>query len=246
MQQENPMVYKPHPDRKPKRPYTGEPAPSWQIPTDPESRWPAFGAAVVVIAGQAWVAVSLTLRPVWLFPAISAFLLLASVAVYLPPRTEPSRLMRALAVSLVGMLVIANAVSLFKLVSNIFVGKSALDPVGLLLVGIVLWVVNITIFAFVYWELDGAGPEARADGYRDFPDLVFPQQQSSQQGLAPADWKPTFPDYLYVSLTAGTAFSPTDAMPYSRRVKLIMGIESTMSLAVVAMIVARAINIARG
>ncbi|HEX2770489.1 MAG TPA: hypothetical protein VHN12_14520 [Geobacteraceae bacterium] len=240
------MVYKPPAGRKPRRPSTGEPVLSWQIPTDPESRWPAFGAAVVVIAGQAWMAMSLSLRPVWLFPVISAFLLLASVAVYLPKRTEPSRLMRALAVSLVGMLVIANAVSLFKLVSNIFVGESGLDPVGLLLVGIVLWVVNIAIFALVYWELDGDGPEARADGYRDFPDLVFPQQQSDQHGLAPANWKPTFPDYAYVSLTAATAFSPTDAMPYSKRVKLVMGVESTMSLAIVAMIVARAINIARG
>ena len=240
------MVYRPHANRKPKRPSTGEPVPSWQIPTDPESRWPAFGAAVVVIAGQAWVAVSLSLRPVWLFPVISAVLLVASVAVYLPPRTEPSPLMRALAMSLVGMLVIANAVSLVQLVRDIFVGTSGLDPAGLILVGIVLWVVNFAIFAFVYWELDGDGPEVRADGYRDFPDLVFPQQQSDQQGLAPANWKPTFPDYAYVSLTAATAFSPTDAMPYSKRVKLVMGVESTISLAIVAMIVARAINIARG
>ena len=144
------------------------------------------------------------------------------------------------------MLVIANAVSLVRLVRDIFVGKSGLDPFGLLLVGIVLWVVNIAIFAFVYWELDGDGPEARADGYRDFPDLVFPQQQSGQQGLAPADWKPTFPDYLYVSLTAATAFSLTDAMPYSKRLKLLMGVESTLSFAIAAMIVARAINVAGG
>jgi uncharacterized membrane protein len=154
--------------------------------------------------------------------------------------------MRALAVSLIGMLVIANAVSLAELVRNIFVGVSVINPVDLLLVGIVLWVVNIAIFALVYWELDGDGPDMRADGYRDFPDLVFPQQQSDQQRLAPVNWKPTFPDYVYVSLTAATAFSPTDAMPYSKRVKLVMGVESTMSLAIVAMIVARAINIARG
>ena len=240
------MVYRPKADRKSKRPSTGGPVLSWQIPTDPESRWPAFGAAIVVIAGQAWVAVSLSLSPPWLFPVISALLLVVSVAVYLPPRTEPSPLMRALAVSLVGMLVIANAVSLVQLVRDIFGGGARLDPIGLLLVGIVLWVVNIAIFALVYWELDGDGPEARADGYRGFPDLVFPQQQSDQQGLAPANWKPTFPDYVYVSLTAATAFSPTDAMPYSKRVKLVMGVESTMSLAIVAMIVARAINVARG
>ncbi len=240
------MAYKPHANRKPKRQPTDGPILSWQIPTNPESRWPAFGAAVVVIAGQAWVAASLSLRPAWLFPVISAVLLVASVAVYLPQRTEPSPLMRALGVSLIGVLVIANAVSMIELVRNIFVGVSVLNPIGLLLVGIVLWIVTIAIFALVYWELDGDGPDMRADGYRDFPDLVFPQQQSDQKGLAPANWKPTFPDYVYVSLTAATAFSPTDTMPYSKRVKLVMGVENVMSLAIIAMIVARAINIARG
>lgn len=239
-------MYRPHADRKPRHSPTGGPILSWQVPTDPESRWPAFGAAIVVMAGQAWLAVSLSLKPVWLFPIISAVLLIASVVVYLPKRPEPSPLMRALGVSLIGILVIANAVSLVELVRNIFVGIPGLSPVGLLLVGIVLWIVNIAIFALVYWELDGDGPDMRADGYRDFPDLVFPQQQADQQRLAPANWKPTFPDYVYVSLTAATAFSPTDTMPYSKRVKLVMGIENIMSLAIIAMIVARAINIAHG
>ncbi len=239
------MAYKPHANRKPRSPAGGNIL-SWQIPTDPESRWPAFGAAVVIITGQAWVAANLSLKPVWLFPVISAVLLVASVAVYLPQRTEPSPLMRALGVSLIGVLVIANAVSLVELVRSIFLGGSGITPAGLLLVGIVLWVVNIATFALVYWELDGDGPDMRADGYRDFPDLVFPQQQLDQQGLAPVNWKPTFPDYVYVSLTAATAFSPTDAMPYTKRVKLVMGVENTMSLAIIAMIVARAISIAHG
>jgi uncharacterized membrane protein len=107
-------------------------------------------------------------------------------------------------------------------------------------------VANVAVFALIYWELDGGGPEARADGDRDYPDLVFPQQQQDQQGLAPPDWKPMFADYLYVSLTAATAFSPTDAMPYTKRAKLVMGIESTASFVIAAMLVARAINIARG
>jgi hypothetical protein len=107
----------------------------------------------VVIAGQAWLAVSLSLNPVWLFPVISAVLLIASVAVYLPKRPEPSPLMRSLGVSLIGILVIANAVSLIELVRNIFVGVPGLSPVGLLLVGIVLWVVNIAIFALVYTDI---------------------------------------------------------------------------------------------
>jgi hypothetical protein len=61
----------------------------------------------------------------------------------------------------------------------------------------------------------------------------------------PAGWKPTFPDYLYVSLTAATAFSPTDAVPYSKRAKFAMGSESSIRLVVLAMVVARAINTAK-
>jgi uncharacterized membrane protein len=219
--------------------------PSWQRPTEAESRWPVFAAAAVVIAGQAWVVASLSLRPIWLYPAVAGVLLLASVAVYIPSRTEPSRAFRALSLGLVAVLVVANAIGVVLLVRGVFVG-SRLNPSGLVLAGAALWIVNVAVFALIYWELDGGGPEARADGYRDYPDLVFPQQQQDQQGLTPPDWKPTFPDYLYVSLTSATAFSPTDAMPYSKGAKLVMGIESALSFVIAAMLVARAVNIAHG
>jgi uncharacterized membrane protein len=219
--------------------------PSWRRPTEAESRWPVFAAAAVVIAGQAWVVASLSLRPIWLYPTVAGVLLLASVAVYIPSQTEPNRAFRALSLGLVAVLVVANAIGVVLLVRGVFVG-SRLSPLGLLLAGAALWIVNVAVFALIYWELDGGGPEARADGYRDYPDLVFPQQQQDQQGLTPPDWKPTFPDYLYVSLTSATAFSPTDAMPYSKGAKLVMGIESTLSFVIAAMLVARAVNIAHG
>ena len=239
------MADKQHRNQPGGRKYAGDFVPSWQCPTQPESRWTAFAAIVIIIGGQTWVAASLSLRPIWLYPTIAGILMLASVAVYIPSRTEPSRALRALSLSLVTVLVIANIVSLVLLVRGVFVG-SKLSPPGLLLTGAALWIVNVAVFTLVYWELDGGGPEARADGYRDYPDLVFPQQQQDQQGLAPADWKPTFPDYLFVSLTAATAFSPTDTMPYTKWAKLVMGVESTLSFVIAAMLVARAINIARG
>jgi hypothetical protein len=234
---------------RPERKTTGDRsaplAPSWKRETRPESRWPALAAALVIIAGQAWISSALALQPAWVLPLLSAILLGASVAVYLPERQTPSKLARALSVGLVGVLAFANIVSLVMLVRGVFLG-STLGPGGLLLAGLALWLTNVAVFALVYWELDGDGPESRSDGYPDYPDLVFPQQQADQQGLAPADWKPTFPDYLYVSLTAATAFSPTDAMPYSKRAKLAMGFESSICFVVLAMVVARAINIAKG
>jgi Protein of unknown function (DUF1345) len=237
------VVYKPvrkEPSGQPKAH-----VPSWKVPTEPEPRWAAFAATAIIIAGQTWVADSLAFRPIWLFPALSAGLLIASLAVYLPTRTEPSRPLRMLALGLLGLLGLADVVSLALLVRGVFLG-SHLDALGLLLAGAVLWLVNVCVFALGYWELDGGGPEARSDGYNNYPDLVFPQQQQDQQGLTPADWKPTFADFLYTSLTAATAFSPTDAMPYSRRVKLVMGLESTISFVIIAMLVARAVNIAHG
>jgi hypothetical protein len=219
--------------------------PQWKVKTDPESRRPVFVAALVIIAGQAWVAHSLRLSPFWLFPLISTALLVASIAVY-EGRDEPGRPARFLSHALSAVLVIANAVSLVLLVRGVFLGSS-LKPTGLLFAGLALWLVNLGIFALLYWELDGGGPEARADGYRDrYPDLAFPQQQADQQGLAPATWKPSFYDYLYVSLTSSIAFSPTDAMPYSKWAKLVMGVQSLLSFSTLAVIVARAVNIAHG
>jgi uncharacterized membrane protein len=152
--------------------------------------------------------------------------------------------MRWLSAGLIGVLVLANALSLGLLVRGVFVG-SHLDPLGLLLTGCALWAVTVAVFALAYWELDSGGPEARQSGDR-LPDLVFPQQQNNGPGLVPDGWQPRFLDYLYVSLTAATAFSPTDTMPYTRRAKLVMGVESTMSFAIFALLVARAVNIARG
>jgi hypothetical protein len=219
--------------------------PQWMCETKPESRRPVFVTALVIIAGQAWVAHSLQLRPFWLLPLISTALLVASIAVY-EGRGEPGLAARVLSHTLSAVLVIANAVSLVMLVRGVFQGSS-LGPSGLLFAGLALWVVNLAVFALLYWELDGGGPEARADGYREhYPDLVFPQQQADQQGLAPATWKPSFYDYVYVSLTSSVAFSPTDAMPYSKWAKLAMGVESVLAIATLAVIVARAVNIAHG
>ena len=219
--------------------------PQWRCTTEPESRRPVFVAALVIIAGQAWVANSLRLDPFWLLPLISTGLLVASIAVY-EGREEPGLPARILSFALDAVLVAANAASLVLLVRGVFVG-SQLRPPELLVSGIALWIVNVAVFALLYWELDGGGPEARAAGYRGrYPDLVFPQQQPDQAALASPGWKPSFYDYVYVSFTSSIAFSPTDAMPYSRRAKLVMGIESLLSFAILAVLVARAVNIARG
>jgi len=217
----------------------------WRSRTEPESRRPIAAAALLIIAGQTWVAHSLSLRPVWVFPAVATALLVASIAVY-EMAEAPGTAARVLSYTFVSVLVLANAASLVLLVNGVFVGSS-LSPAGLLTTGVALWVADVAVFALMYWEVDGGGVESRAGGYEGrYPDLVFPQQQADQQGLAPGIWKPRFYDYLYVSLTSAIAFSPTDTLPYTLRAKLIMGSENVLCFATLAVIVARAVNIAHG
>jgi uncharacterized membrane protein len=217
----------------------------WRCRTEPESRRPIFAATLFIIAGQTWVAHSLALRPTWVFPAVATALLVASIAVY-EVSASPGMPARVLSYIFVTVLVVANAASLVLLVHGVFVG-STLGPLGLLTSGLALWVATVAVFALMYWEVDGGGLESRAAGYEGrYPDLVFPQQQADQQGLAPETWKPSFYDYLYVSLTSAIAFSPTDTMPYSLRAKLIMGAENVLCFATLAVLVARAVNIAHG
>jgi uncharacterized membrane protein len=97
------------------------------------------------------------------------------------------------------------------------------------------------VFALWYWELDRGGPAARATAPRPYPDFLFPQMQSPE--LAPDNWEPSFTDYLYVSFTNATAFSPTDVMPLSRWAKLTMMLHSMVSVVTVALVIARAVNI---
>jgi uncharacterized membrane protein len=228
----------------PARPDSGAPAQWRRALLGAQSRWPAFAAALVIVVGQSLLASRLQLQPVWLLPGVAAVLLVTSVAFYISP-AKPTRVDRAISVGLASVLVIANIGSFILLARAVFLG-STLTPTDLLASGVALWVVNVLVFAIVYWELDGGGPEARLERRHEFPDLVFPQQQADQEKLTVTGWEPSFGDYLYVALTNGTAFSPTDAMPYTKRAKLAMGVQSVLSLAIAAIVVARAVNIAKG
>ena len=106
-----------------------------------------------------------------------------------------------------------------------------------------IWVSNVLIFALIYWEYDRGGPADRAAGAQDTPDLLFPQM--TDEHLA-HDWEPTFFDYLFVSFTCASAFSPTDTMPLSRWCKALFTTESAVALLTITMVTARAVNILPG
>lgn len=104
-----------------------------------------------------------------------------------------------------------------------------------------IYLTNIIAFGIWYWQFDRGGPADRADGLSPYPDLLFPQM--TQSHLARTDWEPQFGDYLYVSLTNATAFSPTDTMPLTLWAKLLMGLQSAVALSTTALVIARVVNI---
>jgi uncharacterized membrane protein len=121
-------------------------------------------------------------------------------------------------------------------------GSEVTETAGALLTsGSLVWIDLVIAFAFLYWEFDAGGPGERANRARRHPDLAFPQQLNSD--VAPPGWRPVFLDYLYLGLTDAIAFSPTDVMPLTHWAKLTMGLESVVSLMILGLVIARAVNI---
>jgi uncharacterized membrane protein len=198
---------------------------------------------VAVLILQLLVPTQINALPRWLMPALG-FLLLVPL-IWMNPfhlrRDEPW--LRWVELVLVAVLVLVNA---FYLAGMIFFLNNGDANEGQVLVksAVLIWVTNVVAFAVWYWEIDRGGPFARAPEHeheQERADLLFPQMTVDLDGWQ--GWLPGFTDYLFVSLTAATAFSPTDTMPLSARSKMLMGVQSAISLLTVAVIAARAVNV---
>jgi hypothetical protein len=143
---------------------------------------------------------------------------------------------------LLALVVLGNLIGLLVLVAGLLAEKSSdLSGAQLLTSGLVVWLTNVIVFGLSFWTLDCGGPVRRALAGRQRPDFQFPQDEN--RSLAPEGWYPRLEDYVYVALTNGIAFSPTDAMPLTRWAKSLMAVESTISVAAVLLVGARAVNI---
>ena len=207
-----------------------------------EHRWPTALAVVVAIVLTALLPKSVRLGPGWLIPLGESVLLVALI-VGDPGRIDRrSRVLRVLSIALVAAL-LATALSFTaRLIAELITGGSTTDSAGtLLLAGNAVWVSNNIAFALLYWELDGGGPAVRAHRMRPRADFAFPQQMNPIPGWA--DWQPRFVDYLYLGFTNATAFSPTDAMPLAPWAKLTMLAQSLISITILGLVIARAVNV---
>jgi hypothetical protein len=216
-----------------------------------EHRWPA--AVGLLTAMALYATLPSPFLPGLRYTVVAlGLVLLVPLIVVNPVRFQrQTRWSRHLSISETFLLAGANQVALVQVVNHL-IHPGGLSGQRLLLSALQVWVTNVIVFALVYWEIDRGGPVARsreqaAPGLR--PDLHFVQDEEgvpsgpSLRSAAPRRWRPDFLDYLFTSLWTSTAFSPTDAMPLTHRIKAIMALESISGLVVFALVVGRSVNI---
>jgi len=216
-------------------------SPAWMRKTPGERRWPVTLSVVAAIVLQVLLPPDFT-RPLppALLPALEGALLIG-LSIVNPVRIERGgAAVRAASIVLILLITAANAASAVLLIRAILKGNAGNSAGPLLATGASVWATNVIAFALWYWEFDRGGPVPRAEGTSQHPDLMFPQMAAPE--LAPPDWEPWFVDYLYMSFTNATAFSPTDTMPLTHRAKYTMIVQATVALALFGLIVARAVN----
>ncbi len=205
-----------------------------------EPVWPAQLTVMVAIGLQFALPARLTAGPFWLLPALEGVLLLG-LFFATPNELEHEHPRRRMgAIGLIAFVTAANIYSLTEL-SKFLLHHDVSNGRQLIISGMLIWLTNFLIFALWYWETDRGGPGKRAAAEDGPPDFLFPQMTDDR--IEPRDWRPGFIDYLYVSLTNATAFSPTDTMPLSPTAKSIMGVQGLVSLVTIGLIVSRAVNI---
>jgi hypothetical protein len=221
-------------------------------PTDSAERYEARAEAAPVVAMVPLVFVGLAFvsraagweflgLEWWAWLVVAAPALLFALDLVLGPRGLGFARSRRAGLVLLGVMVVFNLFGLIVLVAALVTTRS--DELGggeLLFTAAAIWATNVVVFGMCFWELDGGGPLERARSRR-LLDWQFPQDQGPD--LAPERWRPLVWDYLYTSLSTATAFSPTDAMPMTFRAKALMGVESVLSLIIVVLVTARAVNV---
>jgi hypothetical protein len=205
----------------------------------------------VALALFAALPVTLILGPRLVIPVLEGLLLAVVVAVNPIRMTRETRWSRMVSLGLIGLIALTNLVALGQLVRQLATTSSSQSSTLLLAAGQV-WLTDVIVFALAYWELDRGGPVSRVHVRREkLPraDFRFSQDEDHDTvtevragSSVDSNWVPAFPDYLYVSLTNSSAFSPTDTMPLSTRVKMLMGIEATAALVISILVVAKGVG----
>jgi hypothetical protein len=214
-----------------------------------EPRWPAF-VAMIAASGVYWALPEpLSVGPSWGLFVIIAILMIPIIVSH---RRRDFGITRILTFAANGVITVAMIASLGFLIDGI--PKHRESPQALLRAAAALWIANVLVFALWYWKLDAGGPLGR-EGTRGRLDsaFLFPQMLTSSEAVnqdgkkdplhVDPQWSPNFMDYLFLAFNTSTAFSPTDTAILSRWAKAGMMLQALISLAIIALIAARAVNI---
>jgi hypothetical protein len=207
-----------------------------------DARWPMLGAVVSAMVLTVLLPDHLRLGPSWLVPAVEVCLLVLLIVGDPAELTRRSQVLRPISIALVGLLVLSTLWVTIQLVGDLIQGGPETNSAeDVLEAGGVVWASNCIAFALLFWQLDSGGAAVRAHFPRSYPDFAFVQHINPD--LAPEGWRPSFLDYLYLGFTNATAFSPTDVMPLAGWGKLAMMLQSSISLVILGLVVARAVNV---
>jgi hypothetical protein len=177
---------------------------------------------------------------VWLVLCIPEVVLI--IGLFVSAQVEDDKRRHRILQGLLALVVTGNLAGLLVLIAGLLTEKSAdLTGAQLLSSGAVVWATNVIVFGIWFWLLDCGGPVQRAMHGRATPDFQYPQDENPE--LARPGWYPRLEDYVYVAMTNGIAFSPTDAMPLTRPAKSLMALQEAMSIAAVLLVAARAVNV---
>jgi hypothetical protein len=196
--------------------------------------WPVVAALLVIGVIYAVLPDNLRVGPPWLLLVFNV----AAIAVFAVNRVGGRAPLHPAIGRVVALVVTAAVVaSVIGLLSGL-PGSRTPAPT-LLRDAALLWITNVLTFALWYWEIDGGGPSRRHGHPYRSTDFVFPQLVGQDESV---DWWPTFVDYVFLAFNTSTAFSPTDTLILSRRAKIIMMCQAVISLTLIGVLIARAIN----
>jgi len=208
-----------------------------------EPRWPVAVTILTLLFLLAVLPDRIRLYPSWLAYVVGIAVLTPLAGVGLTSaRQWWRRVERIVVVAFVVVVGAGTIVNLANLTVKMLSGSAHTSGLQLLTSSIALWVTNVFVFSLLYWQVDRGGPEARIDGGGSRPDWLFPQATAPADEVA-HDWHPVFVDYLYLSYSTATAFSTTDVVPLTSRAKLMMMLQSMISLVTIVLVASRAINI---
>jgi hypothetical protein len=208
-----------------------------EAPLAGEPRWPAILAILATAALHFVLPEPLRFGPGWLLLVVVLLLLIPAILAHRAGRLDINRVLGHL---VLGSLTASMVWSLGLLIWRLPEHRDT--PQILLRAAVTLWVANVLVFASWYWRLDAGGPNERdrrdthGQGAFLFPQMLMPGKHTH-------GWRPGFVDYLFLAFNTSTAFSPTDVPVLSRWAKLMMMVQASISLATVALIAARAVNI---